>query len=590
VAILQKIDSNVTGLRYAEEASIGVLPATPIWVPQEPNTYADFGGEITSVARNPINPDRQLKKGTTTDLDASGGYNTDLTQENMQDILQGFFFADLRVKNEITVFGADATTDEFDVLADAASAVVAVGGTGYVDNEVITLVGGTSTVVATFIVTGHTGGVVDTVALQTGGSYSIVPTNPVATTASGSGTGLTLTVTWNGGEAYVANDLLAVKGMGDSSNNGLFVAAGGGTPNTVPVSDNLTADESSQAGTISRVGFQFATGDVDVVVSGTLPTLTTSTKDFAQLGLTGAGEQIFIGGDLAAEQFANSVNNGFARVRSVATNVLTLDKTAETMIAETGTGLTIRIFFGRVLKNETGTTIKRRTYQLERTLGARDTDLPNDVQAEYLVGQVPSELTLNLATADKVNLDLSFIGTDNTQVTGATGVKAGTRPALVEADPFNTSSDVSRARMSTVVAGDANPAALVGFLQEVTLTINNNVSPNKAIATLGAFEVTSGNFQVGGSVTAYFDNVTGVQAVRNNADVTVDYHLVKANAGISFDIPLMSLGDGRLSVEQDAPITIPLSTDAATGAKVFSGLNHTLLMTFWDYLPTLADV
>ena len=67
------------------------------------------------------------------------------------------------------------------------------------------------------------------------------------------------------------------------------------------------------------------------------------------------------------------------------------------------------------------------------------------------------------------------------------------------------------------------------------------------------------------------------------------YHLVKSNSGISFDVPLLTLGDGRLSVEQDAPITIPLTPDAVSGAKIFSGLNHTLLITFWDYLPNLAD-
>lgn len=584
---LTKVDSNATGLRYAEEASLGVLPAAPVWEPLEPNSYSDFGGEITTVARNPINADRQLKKGTTTDLDASGGFNTDITQENLQDLMQGFFFADLRTKDELTVIGADATADEIDVLADALSAAIAAGGTGYAEDEVVTLTGGTSTVAATFVVTGETGGVVDTVALVQGGSYSAVPSDPVSTTSGGSGTGLTLNVTWNGGENFVAGDLIAVKGVG--VNNGLFTASGSGTPNTIPVDEDILTDESSQTGTVSRVGYQFTSGDLNVVVSGTLPTITSSTKAFTDLGLI-TGEIIHVGGDGASFQFSKEENNGFCRVRTAETNVLTLDKTASTMLAETGTGLTIQIFFGRVLKNETGSSITRRTYQLERTLGAPDTDFPAQIQAEYLVGQVPGEFVFNLATADKATADLSFIGTDNEQQLSTVSLKSGTRPAITEADPFNTSSDISRLRVATVAAGDANPSALVGFFQNMTLTINNNLTPNKALAVLGSFEVTAGNFQVSGSLNGYFSTVAAVQSVRNNADITADYHMVKSNGGISIDIPLLSLGDGRLNVEQDQPITIPLSTDAATGAKVFSGLNHTMLMVFWDYLPDLADV
>ena len=79
MAILNKIDSNVTGLRYAEEDSYQTVSGDEVWVPLEPNSYADFGGQVTTVARNPINPSRQMKKGVVTDLDASGGFETDIT-------------------------------------------------------------------------------------------------------------------------------------------------------------------------------------------------------------------------------------------------------------------------------------------------------------------------------------------------------------------------------------------------------------------------------------------------------------------------------------------------------------------------------
>lgn len=93
---IDKIDSNVTGLSFAEEASIKTLPGSPVWYGLEPNTYKDLGGTLKTVARNPINQTRQRKKGVVTDIDAAGGINSDLTMTNLSRALQGFFFANWR--------------------------------------------------------------------------------------------------------------------------------------------------------------------------------------------------------------------------------------------------------------------------------------------------------------------------------------------------------------------------------------------------------------------------------------------------------------------------------------------------------------
>lgn len=99
-----KIDSNITGLAYAEEIALKQLPGTITngisdesaaeWFALEPNGYSDFGAEIATVARNFINPSRQKRKGGVSDLDAAGGFPQDLTQNNLTRLLQGFFFAD----------------------------------------------------------------------------------------------------------------------------------------------------------------------------------------------------------------------------------------------------------------------------------------------------------------------------------------------------------------------------------------------------------------------------------------------------------------------------------------------------------------
>lgn len=526
MALLEKIDSNITGLRYAEEASIGVLaqeetaPSNTDWVPLEPNTYSDFGGEITTIARNPINPSRQRKKGVTTDKDANGGFNTDLTQSNLQDLLQGFFFADLRPKGEEVPTAATGTTDLFSVASTT---------------------------------------------------------------------------------GFRVNDLIFSTGWANAGNNGLHLITAIVVDTTIEVLGSTLVTEAAPVGVnLVVVGHQFAADDLDVDASGALPVLTTTVKDLTELG-TIPGEGIWIGGDTALSGFANVdgagnlINNGFKRTRAVSANSMQIDKSDFDMTTEVSAGgRTVQIFLARVLRNELGALIKRRTYNLERTLGAPDDALPADVQAEYLVGAVPNELTLNIGVADKITADLTFVALDSTTIDSPSTLKSddanATKIALVEADAFNTSSDFTRIRLAKVEAADEAPTPLFAFLTELSLVINNNNTPNKAVSVLGAFEVTTGTFEIGGSTTAYFSNVTAISSVQNNDDVTIDFLIAKDNSGIWFDVPLLTLGDGRPAVEQDTAITIPLSIEAATAAKIDATLDYTLHFQFFDFLPNIAEV
>lgn len=510
-----KIDSNATGLRIAEETSFKVLPGTPDWNPFEPNSYSDFGGQVTTTPRNPINDSRQLKKGPTTDLDAQGGFNSDLTQINMQSLLQGFFFADLRPKGEelVTAVDIDAgNPDEYQVAETA---------------------------------------------------------------------------------GFFVDDLIEGQNFTNAANNTVNVVEAIVVDTSVEVATGLLVDEAGPPSDaqIVVIGHEFIVATVDVDVSNPLPRLVraSGTKDFTELGII-PGEWIFVGGDGAAENFVDPANNGFKRVRAVAASYIEIDKSDLTMVVETGTGLDIRVFLGRVLKNELSTLITRRTYQLERSLGAPDDASPAQIQAEYVEGAVPGQATFNIPNSSKLTLDLAFTAGDSSTIDGPTSLKTGNRPTLVEADAFNTSSDFSRINLSQVVTGDEAPTPLFAFALELTVTINNNLSPDKAVGTLGAFDVTAGSFQVGGTINAYFADVASIDAVRNNENITLDLIMVKENAGIALDLPLITLGDGRPNVQQDQAIQLPLQMDAATAALIDSTLNHTALMVFFDYLPDAADI
>lgn len=79
---------------------------------------------------------------------------------------------------------------------EATAAVISAAGTGYTANDIVTVVGGSFTVATTVKILTVSGGVPQTVEVYTeAGEYSTTPSNPAAT-SGGTGTGLTLTMTW----------------------------------------------------------------------------------------------------------------------------------------------------------------------------------------------------------------------------------------------------------------------------------------------------------------------------------------------------------------------------------------------------------
>ena len=117
MTIPNSIDSNATGLAFAEETTLKVLPVTPDWYELEPNSYPDFGAEYQSIARSPIINTRQQSKGTITGMAAKAGFNQDLTQNNLTRLMHGFLWADAKEKPSTAPISTAGTT----VSGDTAS-------------------------------------------------------------------------------------------------------------------------------------------------------------------------------------------------------------------------------------------------------------------------------------------------------------------------------------------------------------------------------------------------------------------------------------------------------------------------------------
>lgn len=515
MTLVTRSDSNTTESRWSEETSFKVANGAAVWNLIEPNSFSDASAKFTKIARNPIKSDRQRDKGVLTDLDASFGFQTDLTQTNSQDLMQGLFRAVLRNK---TTFGGAGQL----LTVNGSNQFTAASGLGvFAVGALVVLRRGTKT-------------------------------------------------------AGNSNKLLRVT---------VSAAA------LLTVAQTLVAETLPADAILVQIGVQSAAGDVDVDAALAYPALTSTVLDFTTLGLV-VGQSIWIGGDAALEKYAtNAVNNCLARVRTIAATRLTLDKASKgAMITEAQAAQTIQIFFGgRVLKNELGSLIVRKSYQLEQSLNAPDDASPAQIQSQYFTGSVFTESTLTLNQADKIILDNKFMSADQEVRTGVVGLKAGTRPAIEANDAQNTTSDLKRVRLAKVISGDEAPTPLVAFIKSGTVNINNNDQPLKALTVLGAFEMSQGDFAVSGSLDCYFASIDVIDAVRSNLDCTLDIMEFRNNSGWTLDLPLIALNDGSVTVTKDNPIMIPLNFEAASGEQVDAALDYTACMTFHDYLPLLAS-
>jgi hypothetical protein len=518
--MVNKIESNLTGLSLAVEATLGVLPANPVWEAQEPNSYGDLGGEISTLKRDPITNDRQNTKGTIADLEASANFETDFTQNNLAKPLAAFMFALPREKAATAGVFANTPLGAPSIAVTSFNAVA-----------------GTITLAAPLpVAVGH------------------------------------IVILRNSASARNNNAPLTVTAI-----NGSVLTVAPVAPRTLA---NFTDDASGTA-SLHVAGVKFAAAAVTLVGAADSATLTSlpSAPSFIDLQLS-AGEWVFVGGDSTSSRFAETPAF-YARIKSVTARTLVFDTTTSPIPATTvATGIALELYMGTFFRNEDApAAIKRITFTAERTLG-NDATGP---QAEYVRGCAAHEFSLSLKEKEKAMANLSFIGLNNYYRDGAQGLLPGTRVAALGEDAYNMSTDVYRQRLAIRSEATMNPSALYAFVQELDVKINNEISADGAIGVLGAFDLSAGNFMVEGSLTAYFATVEAVKAVRNNETVGIDIILAHNNVATVVDMPSLTLAGGRLNVEKDQSIKLPLTTEAFKNE-----FKYTLGITSFKYVPTVA--
>lgn len=396
-------------------------------------------------------------------------------------------------------------------------------------------------------------------------------------------TGATKTVAAATGLAqFIAKALVLFSNWPQTANNGLKTVASS-TAGTLVTVEALVDDVPSNASKIEQVGVAFVAGDVTLTLAAGIAQLNSTAFDFTTLPLGGtsnaAGRFVCVGGDGAAFQFA-TVKPFIARIKSLTAHAIVFDKTTGPVLADTGAAKTIQMFFGPWLRNEDlPANIVTRSATFQRSLGFDGVG----TQSELLIGSFANELTLNIPKADKLTVDLSFVAISYQERTGTLGLLSAIGSSFNAAPgeaPYNTSSNVIRCSIRPIDFTTLNPSPYFGFVSEGKIMIKNNISVLKAVGTLGGFDVSVGDFEVTGTIQAYFTTVGAITAIRQNKDVTWDVIAAQNQTGFAIDMPLIGLGGGKLTVALDQPIMLPLDT-----AAYKSAFGHTLSLSWFPYLP-----
>lgn len=514
--------TNPFSLIYAEESVLGLLPGesgqpgTPTWKQTEPNSVGAFGADLTTVARRPISKNRQRRKGTTVDLASGPEYEGDATMEALRDFAKGFMLA-----NYLYPYSG-ATTRQAPLKSGALFNNLAA------DND-----------------------------------------PPPAGTDSGYNHDAITT-------AMTAGRLIYVRGFSNAINNGLKVVKTGSTTTATLIETDVLIDETpgnTANASLELCGVRGGTGDIQVNASGHL---TSTVLDFTTLGLS-VGQVIHVGGDLTANRFAVAANFGFARIKAIAANLLTLDKRATTFTTDNGSGKQIYLFFGPWLRNVAvdAADYKETTYQFEGAYANLQNPGPGDMY-EYAKGNYANEMSFSLPIANKATVGFKFVGTDTDIPTVTRKTNAATPAQPVMTSPFNTTSDIFRLRVT-----ETDETGLTTDFKAATVTLKNNATPEKVLGVLGAKYINVGIFEVDIESTVVFTNANVISAIRQNRTVTMDFALRNADGAVFVDLPSVTLGGGKRDFPLDQSIT------ATFKAQPFGDtvLGYTASISIFPYAP-----
>lgn len=532
-------DTNRVGLRAVKETAFGTTPSNPGFFEIASTGQPSLGFAPSTVVSNLLRDDRQVSDLILVGGEAGGEANSELAFGLHDELLESAFFSAWQTryakrndKGATQITAVDAATDTYTVTLGVTTGSITVDFAAAGD----TVTRSTGSFVADGFVAGDTVIISGAVDVGNNAQFLVKAVSALVLTLENgiadevADAGVTISVCARVGS------IIRAEGFLNSANNGYFVVAAGTTATSIVTTDGRVTETPPATAQIHLVGYQAASADIVATASGFTSTL----FDFANLQLT-PGDWLRITGTGGTWP---ATNIGWGRIASVATNAIVWETAPAGWATDPGTGVVVSFYVGDRLINGT----VRSSFTLERTFSDH-----SPITYQYLTGFIPDQVVITGASQAILESNFTFVGLNSqfteTRAAGSTNINA---PAF---QVLNTSSNVARISRGGVVLIGAGTKNLV---TELSFTIANNLRRKNAIGFLGAADVGAGEFNVTGSLAAYFDDKTIAEQVVNNTETSVDARFEDSTGHVLLtDCPRIKYSEGQPEVSgKNADVTI----------------------------------
>lgn len=383
------------------------------------------------------------------------------------------------------------------------------------------------------------------------------PLRPTAFTSSA--------ITVSGATTLPAGTIIAISGAKNPQNNGVFTLESGSNSTTLNGPTGAwVAETVDPVGSVlvEVVGFEFASGDLNIDSDGNL---TTSTKNMTAFALVPGHRGYFRASDDSGSFPDGTLDEGLhyftVAETPTANKIITKDRTFAAA-AVSGSGRTVRLYFGTCYRN---VPFGHADFLLEPAWWLELVDPSVGIAGasvySYAQDAVLNSISLGLGVEQKIEATLAFMARRFEGYLEAadrrTGASTAYRP--LQSAFFHTMC-ASMIVFRVLKVSDDSELIGAGEVDSGTFTIAHNVTMRKGVGGCGASGAVFGDIDPAFTGMAIqFSDANQARAIMDSTVVRAEMLMRNGQGAIAIDLPRGRLTGGAKTYPENGPVSLDAS-------------------------------